>query len=163
MTCVLDRTGKKKITYAKRFYGKKKTANASHRKNGRRKFEKKITDQALPYKLKRWNHNYPRNARLAEQLRNYIPHPPIKKHHNRSRADTPLPLPGAHFTMTSLHVFFLKGNGTHAAMLLDSGQRSMDAWYFMFSICFFSASLSMAARILGSIAQNLWYKTRTHS
>lgn len=42
-----------------------------------------------------------------------------------------------------------------AAMLLDNGQRSMDAWYFMFSICFFSASLSMAARILGSMAQNL--------
>lgn len=27
----------------------------------------------------------------------------------------------------------------------------MDAWYFMFSICFFSASLSMAASTLGSM------------
>lgn len=27
----------------------------------------------------------------------------------------------------------------------------MDAWYFMFSICFFSASLSMVASTLGSM------------
>lgn len=36
-------------------------------------------------------------------------------------------------------------------MLLDSGQRSIVAWYFMFSICFFNASLSMAATTLGSM------------
>lgn len=39
-----------------------------------------------------------------------------------------------------------------AAMLFDNGHRSIEAWYFMFSICFFSASRSMVARILGSIA-----------
>lgn len=37
-------------------------------------------------------------------------------------------------------------------MLLDNGHRSIEAWYFMFSICFLSASRSMVARILGSIA-----------
>lgn len=40
---------------------------------------------------------------------------------------------------------------TYAAMLLERGHRSMDAWYFMFSICFFSASLSMVASTLGSM------------
>lgn len=38
--------------------------------------------------------------------------------------------------------------GTYAAMDLDSGQRSMVAWYFMFSICFLSASRSIFAKIL---------------
>ena len=41
---------------------------------------------------------------------------------------------------------------TYAAILFDRGQRSIVAWYFMFSICFFSASLSMAATTLGSIS-----------
>lgn len=41
---------------------------------------------------------------------------------------------------------------THAAMLFDRGQRSIVAWYFIFSICFFNASLSMAATTLGSIS-----------
>lgn len=40
---------------------------------------------------------------------------------------------------------------THAAMLLERGQRSIEAWYFMFSICFFNASLSMVAIVLASI------------
>ncbi|KYM94851.1 hypothetical protein ALC62_14446 [Cyphomyrmex costatus] len=40
---------------------------------------------------------------------------------------------------------------TYAAMLFDRGHRSMDAWYFIFSICFFSASLSMVASTLGSM------------
>lgn len=40
---------------------------------------------------------------------------------------------------------------TYAAMLLERGHRSMDAWYFMFSICFFNASLSMVASTLGSM------------
>lgn len=40
---------------------------------------------------------------------------------------------------------------TYAAMLLESGQRSIEAWYFMFSICFFNASLSMVAIVLASI------------
>lgn len=42
---------------------------------------------------------------------------------------------------------------TYAAMLFDSGQRSIDAWYFMFSICFLRASLSMAANVLASIGR----------
>lgn len=37
---------------------------------------------------------------------------------------------------------------TYAAMDFDKGQRSMVAWYFMFSICFLSASRSIFARIL---------------
>lgn len=40
---------------------------------------------------------------------------------------------------------------TYAAMLFDRGHRSMVAWYFIFSICFFSASLSMLASTLGSM------------
>lgn len=36
-------------------------------------------------------------------------------------------------------------------MLFDRGQRSIEAWYFMFSICFFNASLSMVAIVLASI------------
>lgn len=47
------------------------------------------------------------------------------------------------------------GNGTYAAILFDNGHRSIEAWYFMFSICFFSASRSMVARILGSIASGM--------
>lgn len=69
-----------------------------------------------------------------------------------------------HFPFSAQGLFFLSGawirgslfsfsstNSRIAAMLLDSGQRSIVAWYFMFSICFFSASLSMAARVLGSM------------
>lgn len=41
---------------------------------------------------------------------------------------------------------------TYAAMLFERGQRSMEAWYFMFSICFFNASRSIAATTLGSMA-----------
>lgn len=40
---------------------------------------------------------------------------------------------------------------TYAAMLFDRGHRSIVAWYFIFSICFFNASRSMVARTLGSI------------
>lgn len=40
---------------------------------------------------------------------------------------------------------------TYAVMLFDKGHLSMVAWYFMFSICFFNASLSMVASILGSM------------
>lgn len=56
--------------------------------------------------------------------------------------------------------FFEKN--THAAMLFDRGQRSIDAWYFIFSICFFNASLSMAARTLESISAgwSAWGVTR---
>lgn len=39
-------------------------------------------------------------------------------------------------------------SSTYAAMDFESGQRSIDAWYFMFSICFFRASRSMFAKIL---------------
>lgn len=59
-----------------------------------------------------------------------------------------------HFPFSAQGLFFLSGacirgsffsfSSTYsliAAMLLDSGQRSIEAWYFMFSICFFSASL----------------------
>lgn len=40
---------------------------------------------------------------------------------------------------------------TYAAILFDKGQRSIEAWYFMFSICFFNASRSMVASTLASI------------
>lgn len=40
---------------------------------------------------------------------------------------------------------------TYAAMLFDRGHRSIVAWYFIFSICFFNASRSMVASTLGSI------------
>ena len=39
---------------------------------------------------------------------------------------------------------------TYAAMLLLRGQRSMVAWYFMFSICFLRASLSIPLSTVGS-------------
>uniref|UniRef100_A0A2S2QAK4 Uncharacterized protein n=1 Tax=Sipha flava TaxID=143950 RepID=A0A2S2QAK4_9HEMI len=41
--------------------------------------------------------------------------------------------------------------GTHACMLLDSGHRSIVDWYRMFSICFLSASRSIAESTLGSM------------
>lgn len=76
-----------------------------------------------------------------------------------------------HFPFSAQGLFFLSGacisgsffsfSSTYslmAAMLFDNGQRSIEAWYFMFSICFLSASLSMAARILGSIAQDLYFR-----
>lgn len=44
----------------------------------------------------------------------------------------------------------------YAAMDFDKGQRSIDAWYFMFSICFFKASLSMVANVLASIRVRLF-------
>ena len=42
---------------------------------------------------------------------------------------------------------------TYAAMDFERGQRSIDAWYFMFSICFLRASLSMVASVLASIGR----------
>lgn len=51
----------------------------------------------------------------------------------------------------SLRLYNTLALDTHAAILLDSGHRSMLAWYFMFSICFRSASLSMLASTLGSM------------
>lgn len=41
-------------------------------------------------------------------------------------------------------------------MDLDNGQRSMEAWYFIFSICFFNASRSMFCRALGSMAARIY-------
>lgn len=41
-------------------------------------------------------------------------------------------------------------------MLLDNGQRSMEAWYFIFSICFFNASRSMFCRALGSMLAEIY-------
>lgn len=54
-------------------------------------------------------------------------------------------------TMMKMKMIRLAPRCTYAAMLFDRGHRSMDAWYFMFSICFFSASLSMVASTLGSM------------
>lgn len=71
-----------------------------------------------------------------------------------------------HFPFSAQGLFFLSGawmrgsffsfSSTYsliAAMLFDNGQRSIDAWYFIFSICFFSASLSMFAIVLASIGR----------
>lgn len=46
---------------------------------------------------------------------------------------------------------------TYAAIDLDNGHRSIDAWYFMFSICFLSASRSIFAKILNLQTVNLCY------
>lgn len=44
-------------------------------------------------------------------------------------------------------------------MDLDNGQRSIEAWYFIFSICFFNASRSMFCRALGSMAAKIYPHT----
>lgn len=74
-----------------------------------------------------------------------------------------------HFPFSAQGLFFLSGawmrgsffsfSSTYsriAAMDFDRGQRSIDAWYFMFSICFFKASLSMVANVLASIRVRLF-------
>lgn len=54
-------------------------------------------------------------------------------------------------TTTMKMMIWLGPRCTYAAMLFDRGHRSIDAWYFIFSICFFNASLSMVASTLGSM------------
>ena len=49
---------------------------------------------------------------------------------------------------------------TYAAMLLESGHRSIVAWNFMFSICFLSISLSICARMERSRFEAKWEPER---
>lgn len=61
---------------------------------------------------------------------------------------------------------------TYASMLFERGHRSIVDWYFMFSICFLRASLSIADNTLSSMAKvrahgltsrRWWWRAPAHS